>query len=326
MALAGQRTPRATRGAGAGRSQARHALLAEVAARTSCAHRSDDVSLKRRLSCVDDALEPHRPRAAAVLALPTSTLTRLSPVPYSSTSRCFAASASSTACRASMLELLARARSTMLRRPALSLPARVAPRLDRAVARSTASGRGRRGRDRPRCCAPRPLHSTHMPSGELNENDCGDSSGKPTPQRAGARLAVGALARPRPRRRPAARPAAALQRRLDRVGEPARDRRRRCVTRSITSSIVCFFFLSSAVTSSSRCDHAVDAHAREAGLARLVEQLAELALAVARPCGASSVDAASSPAASAARRRSRPPSARSTAPPHWWQRCSPARA
>ena len=30
--------------------------------------------------------------------------------------------------------------------------------------------------------SPRPLHSTHMPSGELNENDCGDSSGKPMPQ------------------------------------------------------------------------------------------------------------------------------------------------
>ena len=37
---------------------------------------------------------------------------------------------------------------------------------------------------------PSPLQSTHMPSGLLNENDCGDSSGRPTPQLGQARASL----------------------------------------------------------------------------------------------------------------------------------------
>src|SRR3954447_9385677 len=37
---------------------------------------------------------------------------------------------------------------------------------------------------------PRPLQSTHMPIGLLNENDWGDSSGKPTPQFGQARASL----------------------------------------------------------------------------------------------------------------------------------------
>jgi hypothetical protein len=37
---------------------------------------------------------------------------------------------------------------------------------------------------------PSPLQSTHMPSGLLNENDCGDSSGSPTPQFGQARAGL----------------------------------------------------------------------------------------------------------------------------------------
>ena len=37
---------------------------------------------------------------------------------------------------------------------------------------------------------PSPLQSTHMPSGLLKENDCGDSSGSPTPQSGQARASL----------------------------------------------------------------------------------------------------------------------------------------
>ena len=141
---------------------------------------------------------------------------------------------------------------------------------------------------------------------------------------AGARLAVGALARlalDGDDHRAAAR--------LHAPPRPspsgARARRRRCVTRSITISMVCFFFLSSAVTSSRRWMRPLMRTRDEAGLARLLEHLAELALAVLglarhqrRACVlAGSVSSSST--ISAAERAV-------TSPPHRWQRCSPARA
>ena len=52
------------------------------------------------------------------------------------------------------------------------------------------------------------------------------------------------------------------------------------IRRSTTASIACFFFLSSRTSSSSVTHDAVHAHAREAGLAHLVEDVLVLALAV----------------------------------------------
>jgi hypothetical protein len=99
--------------------------------------------------------------------------------------------------------------------------------------------------------SPRPLHSTHMPSGELNENDCGDSSGKPMPQ-VGQELsseytrgvfspATSATSLPLPSRSAVSTESV----RRPRFSAPI-------VTRSITSSMVCFFCFSRASTSSRR--------------------------------------------------------------------------
>ena len=76
------------------------------------------------------------------------------------------------------------------------------------------------------------------------------------------------------------RPLALAQRGLDGVGEA----RARCPSfttrRSTTSSMSCFSFLSRASRSGELVDHAVDAHAREAALRDVAEQVLVLALAV----------------------------------------------
>jgi hypothetical protein len=163
----------------------------------------------------------------------------------------------------------------------------------------------------------------HMPSGLLKENDCGDSSGRPTPQVGQARgLAVGALAL-------LAlddgdhRPAAGLHRGLDRVGEagPALGVDGQAVDHDLD---VVLLLLVERRHVLEPLDEAVDAHPHEAGLARLLEDVAELALAVLGlggqqrhlGLGGQLVELVDDLGGRAGGHR----------PPHRWQRCSPTRA
>src|SRR5512138_1478560 len=107
-----------------------------------------------------------------------ATVTRLSPVPYISTSRCLSPSLFHGLSR-SILNAFASALTMFVVQPlsfAIDSPhtATAPSRIERVGSGTTRSGSAA-------IRSPRPLHSTHMPSGELNENDCGDSSGKPMP-------------------------------------------------------------------------------------------------------------------------------------------------
>src|SRR6185312_13888236 len=107
-----------------------------------------------------------------------STVTRLSPVPCIKISRCFSASLFHGLSR-SILNDLASALTMLVVQPesfATESPhTATAPSLIERVSSGTTSAGSAWS------FSPRPLQSTHMPSGELNENDCGDSSGKPMP-------------------------------------------------------------------------------------------------------------------------------------------------
>ena len=170
---------------------------------------------------------------------------------------------------------------------------------------------------------PRPLQSTHMPSGLLNENDCGDSSGNPTPQLGQARDSLYARSRVSPSTATSTEPppafTAASTESVSRARSPAS-----MLTRSITISMVCFFFLSSAVTSSRRWTRPL-MRTRENPALRASSNTSRnsplrfsafCAISVARVLGGS---VSSSSTISAAERAV-------TSPPHRWQRCSPARA
>ncbi len=115
------------------------------------------------------------------------TLTRFSPAPYMMISRWrgvrFFQGLSS-----GMLNSRETALATLavqpLSRPARSPHGSMAPSLiDRLPSGTIRSGSISR-------LEPRPLQSTHIPSGLLNENDCGDSSGSPTPQSGQARASL----------------------------------------------------------------------------------------------------------------------------------------
>src|SRR3954470_23304833 len=107
-----------------------------------------------------------------------ATVTRLSPVPCISTSRCLSLSLFHGLSR-SILNDLASALTMLVVQPeSLAIDS---PHTATAPSRSDLvwSGTTRSGSAASR--SPRPLHSTHMPSGELNEKLCGDSSGNPMP-------------------------------------------------------------------------------------------------------------------------------------------------
>ena len=212
----------------------------------------------------------------------TSTLTRLSPVPYSSTSR-WRASRLVPRLVESDARTPSRRASTMLAVQPWSF-AIASPHGSTAPSRMRDVGvRARRDRDRPRGSIAEAVavdaHAERRVEREALRRQLGQADAA---LRAGARLGCTRARAPRPRRRRSTDQPALPSRSAVSTESVSRARvaRRRCVTRSITSSIVCFFFLSSAVDVLEPHDHAVDAHAHEAGLARLVEQLAELALAV----------------------------------------------
>src|SRR5215510_10125471 len=107
-----------------------------------------------------------------------ATVTRLSPVPLSKMSRCLSPSLFHGLSR-SILNAFASALTMFVVQPesfAIDSPhtATAPSRIDRDGSGITKFGSAAKR-------SPRPLHSTHMPSGELNENDCGDSSGNPMP-------------------------------------------------------------------------------------------------------------------------------------------------
>src|SRR5262245_13308884 len=106
------------------------------------------------------------------------TVTRLSPVPLGSTSRCAGVSLFHGLSR-SILNAFASALTMLVVQPesfAIASPhtATAPSRIDLLGSGTTRSGSAA-------WRSPRPLHSTHMPSGELNEKLCGDSSGNPMP-------------------------------------------------------------------------------------------------------------------------------------------------
>ena len=144
--------------------------------------------------------------------------------------------------------------------------------------------------------------------------------------RAGARLAVGALARLALDSDAAARPSPALHRGLDRVGEAGPRRRRRCVTPVDHDLDGVLLLLVERGDVLEPLDHAVDAHARRSRPCAPRRAARGTRPCGSRPCGASSVTLRLAAAASGSRRRSRAAERAATSPPQWWQRCSPTRA
>src|SRR5262245_22831173 len=121
---------------------------------------------------------PHDPWVS-VPSLPHSTRMRLPPRPYSTCSRFFLGSLSQATSRSTSQAL---AMASMMRyvHPsprsiALDHGAMAPLRIDFLPSGITSSGSTS-------CRVPRPLHELHIPSGELNEKLCGDSSGNDCPQ------------------------------------------------------------------------------------------------------------------------------------------------
>src|ERR1043165_2066338 len=177
-----------------------------------------------------------------------ATVTRLSPVPLSSTSRCLSLSLFHGLSR-SILNALASALTMLVVHPE-SL-ASDSPHTATAPSRSERVGSGTTRAGSAAIRSPRPLHSTHMPSGELNEKLCGDSSGKPMPHlghalaseytRVPFSSATSTISLPLPSRSAVSTESVSRPLSFELI-----------VRRSITSSIECFFCFSSASTSSSR--------------------------------------------------------------------------
>src|SRR5678816_1026547 len=104
-----------------------------------------------------------------------ATVTR---VPCKSTSRCLSLSLFHGLSR-SILNAFASALTMLVVHPeSLAI---ASPHTATAPSRSERVGSGTTRSGSAASRSPRPLHSTHMPSGELNEKLCGDSSGKPMP-------------------------------------------------------------------------------------------------------------------------------------------------
>ena len=180
------------------------------------------------------------------------TVTRLPPLPLNRISFCFLVSFFHGRSR-SILYWLDRARMMREVQPPFLPPswALASPQVATAPSLMLRLGSGI-SRSGSTCMrSPRPLHSTHMPRGELNENDCGDSSGKPMPQVAHALSAEYARAVRSP-----STWATSLPLPSRRQVSTESDRRPMSLglidRRSMTISMVCFFFFSRPSTSSRR--------------------------------------------------------------------------
>ena len=227
--------------------------------------------------------------------------------------RQLAATACRSRCRTPSAILLSeRARPAPTSAPSPSPTARSRPRARSCVGSGTTSAGSISG------FVPSPLQSGHMPSGELNEKLCGESSGKPRSQWWHAEL-LGVERAPRRRRsaissRPCpSRSAVSTESvRRGRSSLPASG----TASRSTTTSIVCLRFLSSAGSSSPAHDLAVDAQAREALADRLAQQLPVLALAVVDEPREQQEARARRQRRAAGRRSPRPRAARPARPQH----------
>src|SRR6185436_19401323 len=249
-------------------------LLAEVAA-VPLPHHLGRGLLQALLDRVDHAGEAHRPRSAAVLAGPGDLHALLARAEQDD----LALAGRQVLPRLVQRDAeLARHGRRDVRRPALVAPSAIAPRFDGAVAdRQLGVGDDQVGVD---------LHAgaetvavdAHAQRAVERERLRRQLGQPDAAVGTGARFAVGALARLALDRHDH-RTAAGLHRRLDRIGQA------RAIARVDADAIDhdldgVLLLLVEGGDVLQPLDQAVDAHAREARLARLLEHLAELTLAV----------------------------------------------